>query len=1182
MQKIILLSLILGLSACTKNRTETPPVKEVPTSLAQTWNSGTGEFNGSIDFGVLTSNQSKVNTVTIKNVGAETLMGPVVLTGADFDLVYQNCTTLLVGKTCTVKVVFSATGKPNGIYTGVLKIGESEADLSAGINIPEVTENLSALVNSIPASSVNFGVVKYNKSVLKTILIKNHNSVGAPLGPISLSGNNFIVNYDTCSNKTLKAKQTCQIKLSLSGAGKSGTIQEDLTIGSLSLPVSAEVKNLETLSASGSDVKVMLNNQVVTNLVMDMGTWNQNKVQIINLFLKNLGSEASILGPITVGNKLQLISTTCAELLSPKASCLVKISSNPSTTGTFSEVVNVKGNAYSVQAVVRVPGEKISCPIDNADAAYITWDGTSYSQCQIESCEATHHLSGNVCEDNIAACSIENGTGTQTWANGTWGSCVVSGCDGAFHPVGNSCISNTQSCSIENALVATETWLGSTWGNCTVQTCANDYHKVNNACVFNTQSCPIDNGQGKQQWAGNDWGACTVDTCNPNFHPDNNACVPDTRTIAITQPPVSQGSINGPTTVTYNTGATFTYTPAPGYGLTAWGGDCLGQTGNTCILNNIITNKSVSVSAACKSGYALSGSSCVPTLALTAGNCTANPLFAYAPCTLSVSGGAGEVTLSTTYGTVNSATKQYIPNCVNNSGSATVTAKDADNNTSSINLSVTCVYSGCSEIKAKSYGLTGGNFWVDMDGYATSNPLNVYCDMSNNSYTEIFDLIRQPSLTSADVLSKLNIFTTTALASGQVVKDGNGVYWKNTSGIEGLTYSLNKYPVGSVKVRINRVTETNSWQGGLSIHTINKTNCASNWSAGNSCLNNILKGTHQPSLSVFNYNDSGFGGPQWYFEGLSGSTTYTAGLNSEHILNDVPSNGVHFTTFGRTESGTTTPQSLFHITQFKFKDIYHHHPVSCADAFTKGALNSLNNTSSGIYTLDEDGFELENPPALVYCDMSTTGVATLTSSCLDAKRFGQLNSASSTASGYFTLDLDGVGSGASTTQSIYCDQSSLGGGWALISNSSISSTSYPANTSLATSTNFNLQSFFPAGISANNKMVKIKGGVLTEYVYDTTNTWKSVKDNATKLRSNGSTGGANYLWYTEDTYANAYPLLGPANHGSWCNSSNSFVFFMTTAANPANGIFAGSNAYQGACNSGAYYSDNFNWQVFSR
>lgn len=95
--------------------------------------------------------------------------------------------------------------------------------------------------------------------------------------------------------------------------------------------------------------------------------------------------------------------------------------------------------------------------------------------------------------------------------------------------------------------------------------------------------------------------------------------------------------------------------------------------------------------------------------------------------------------------------------------------------------------------------------------------------------------------------------------------------------------------------------------------------------------------------------------------------------------------------------------------------------------------------------------------------------------------------------------------------------------------------------------------------------------------------WKLRTDGNQKLDANDSTSGVTYIWNFNQSYSVVYPHLGnPTSTSSWCNGSNGFSIWMNRVGNPGVGIFVGSNAYQGGCNSNSYYSVGFNWQVFTR
>ena len=118
---------LLTLGSCSKNSDSGSPTPTNQVESSVNWYAGVGQFNGSLDFGDLTTSQTKILSATVKNVGDATLIGPVTLSGNDFNLVYQNCETLLVGQTCMVKVAFSAANKANGPYVAALHLGDQEA-----------------------------------------------------------------------------------------------------------------------------------------------------------------------------------------------------------------------------------------------------------------------------------------------------------------------------------------------------------------------------------------------------------------------------------------------------------------------------------------------------------------------------------------------------------------------------------------------------------------------------------------------------------------------------------------------------------------------------------------------------------------------------------------------------------------------------------------------------------------------------------------------------------------------------------------------------------------------------------------------------------------------------------------------------------------------------------------------
>lgn len=443
MKKILVFILGFGflLTSCGENNKSTPVNPDEESVIS--WYAGVGQFNGNLDFGNLNSSAVKLSTLSVKNVGDRTLTGPVIISGQGFTLAYSNCGSVLVGKTCTLKVSFNPQGLANQIYSGSIMLDGSQADLSAAINITIPVQELQASIGDIPISEagVDFGIVKYNQNILKTLSITN---AGRNKGPyvVAHSGSDFVVSYDSCSNRELSLNFSCVIKISLSGAGKSGPVMGGLTIGNLNIPLTATVKNLAQISAEQSDIKLVVNNIAQSAGPVDLGTWNIGQTQNLNFYLKNVGTETGILQSVQLDSLMQSVFNSCENgaKLSPNDKCLIKLTTVSQSKGLFSSNVVVQGNTYNIQATVRAPGDKIYCSMNYSDNAFITWSGSSYSQCVAESCLPGFHLNGGQCE---ADCQPGSDViyGTQNWQSPSGCNTIVvevygGGGGGSYHSPG--------------------------------------------------------------------------------------------------------------------------------------------------------------------------------------------------------------------------------------------------------------------------------------------------------------------------------------------------------------------------------------------------------------------------------------------------------------------------------------------------------------------------------------------------------------------------------------------------------------------------------------------------------------------------------------------------------------------------------------------------------------------------
>ena len=81
--------------------------------------------------------------------------------------------------------------------------------------------------------------------------------------------------------------------------------------------------------------------------------------------------------------------------------------------------------------------------------------------------------------------------------------------------------------------------------------------------------------------------------------------------VSITQPLPGKGSISGPSSALGGSSAEYSYVPAIGYKALQWLGDCSTNGNGNCILNDIRSNKNVSISLTCDNSYHAEGLDCL-------------------------------------------------------------------------------------------------------------------------------------------------------------------------------------------------------------------------------------------------------------------------------------------------------------------------------------------------------------------------------------------------------------------------------------------------------------------------------------------------------------------------------------------------------------------------------------------
>lgn len=356
MKILTLLSCFVFLVGCGNENQKTfnNPEPEVEVVL----NAST--ISGATDFGVVNTG-SKILTIKVTNSGTDNITGPATISGSDFSLVYQSgCALILPKKFCTVKVSFDSKNKVPQVYESDLMIGSEIIPLTASIVAPEIPKETKPqfLVGSTVLSTLDFGVISDKQSVLKTISIKNVGDL-ASTGTVIVSSN-FVKTYDTCSGKSLLKNQSCSLKITLNGAGKSGAITGDIQYSTISLDLTAEVVAPSTTSSSSSglvsNIVFLKDNIVLDPLALNLNAKVGAEAEQNIIYIKNTGTLATTAQSATMDNtNFNIVYNQCLnKVLSPNGSCQLRFvfSGSGKTAGVYSSILSFGDKQLTITANV--------------------------------------------------------------------------------------------------------------------------------------------------------------------------------------------------------------------------------------------------------------------------------------------------------------------------------------------------------------------------------------------------------------------------------------------------------------------------------------------------------------------------------------------------------------------------------------------------------------------------------------------------------------------------------------------------------------------------------------------------------------------------------------------------------------------------------------------------------------
>lgn len=869
---------------------------------------------------------------------------------------------------------------------------------------------LSACTNSNNSSVVNnqslqvqgnaeLGVIEYGKVGSKTLLFTNNESSTLNLTP-SLSGtnsNDFGLVQLNCTS--VLPGRSCKVVVSFQSVGKlAGSYEASLTVGSQVIPVSASI-----LSIPDPVVEIRVNG-VVVNESLDLGTIQPGSARIFTVTVTNKGPIVAP-GTITSSNSVyNKIYSQCDNIsLKPNQSCTAKLYvQGQSTAGELSTSLSFGGYVTTV-SLGNLPDSRGS-DIQPISASLELGDITESGERLIKVIILTNN------GDGIGGLNDLQLPPGYTYLHDNCGS-----------------LKPKQKCTLR-VLYESNNQKGQQTGDITfndsvVTSVVNRVDSLDNLATIEvsavpsevlSDSCqPITLTFKDAQGIGFILSQNLAFSLNLDFYSDDNCSVSKAKELpqfsyevfgyvkmpangqllnVISEVNTVQGSsqiqvyghllasvvvdnlIAGQSTSLNITGGKIPYTVT--------------STGGVSVEDNIVSglvsgNNSITVqdSFGQEVIVPITVSSDIN---LTAGGCSYDVPESVS-CLLSISGGAGSLSLSTDKGTVDNL-GNFTGQCINNLGSSLVTVEDEYGNSKELNLSYPCVYKTCSVLRAQGLGAVSGDYWLDPDGVmggGTTSPVKVYCDFRVDGTYAVMaekkaaDGFYFPTY-AINGGKPLGFYNYAGSANGTFSKDLK-IFNPITEGIirleDGSYNYVMKWNGKTVIDEMNNFTYLSSSSLSTHIYTLNSTGFTAP-SVGTSLSYTSRPvpagsgaGEDQCGLSERNLT-SPLGYPSFEVVVLNLSSGWSSigsqnwcpyGLGAHGDLNY---DGYAWLGANKTAAGTAI--------KVLYQDIYYFHPRTCQEAMDRGTLNSLGNTGNGTYTLDPDGYLFGSAPVATECDMETT------------------------------------------------------------------------------------------------------------------------------------------------------------------------------------------------------------------
>ena len=297
----------------------------------------------------LVGTTSAPGTVTLFNVGANTLTITGIGTSGDFAQTNNCGNGLAAGANCTISVTFSPPLGASGIQAGTLTVNDSDPLSPQTVAL---TGHANAPVASFSTGVLNFGT-QGATGPAQTVTLSNVGDGALQLNSISISSRFAQTNNCPTAPAYLVAGASCTFSVTFVPTAP-GSITGTLTatFGNAATPPNDPVQ----LSGTASIPVVSLAPTSLTFTGTSLGTATAAQT----IVLANTGNaalsitSASILG--VNASEFAISTNTCPASLGAGANCAISITFTPSATGTQLAALSIADNAPGTPQTVGLTG----------------------------------------------------------------------------------------------------------------------------------------------------------------------------------------------------------------------------------------------------------------------------------------------------------------------------------------------------------------------------------------------------------------------------------------------------------------------------------------------------------------------------------------------------------------------------------------------------------------------------------------------------------------------------------------------------------------------------------------------------------------------------------------------------------------------------------------------------------